>query len=471
MHVKESVKDFVHGVKRKFSQKHKRDSCSTCTADSDDGASSDSSVDSHCHLETTRHSVSSSSISSLPGTLERSRFIPFVRPRTPSTSSQNHPHNVIHKARKLNGKRSRFFSLRVPHSNLSHATGETQLNIQGSPGLIRDAANEVGTIGSSQKDYTDVIDISARSVKMGSVEESTQSSLHHTSSFVDNETYSDTSRTLVTATSGSGHTKFVSGCSDTVDSYSHRVHDIVPLVSSPPHDTSVSQFDIETHSKSSGTLITVASGPESVSESSHSRSDMFDSYSDRNAVSLVSSPPSIYPMAEASEVPPVPPPKSEKNLLPHAAADSSREEMITLAHSASSSSPPPVVNLDTSIAAPSLSPPVVPQASRAATPAQPIKSTFGSPAPVYIPRLTAPSMFLPIPNVRLIFPLSHPLVWWLAPRWLSGTSLSSSVSMFLPRSGNKSTFVTPQPTLSHSHFTLSSSLFPNYSSPPSPHSR
>ncbi|KAI9456946.1 hypothetical protein HD554DRAFT_2030326 [Boletus coccyginus] len=42
-------------------------------------------------------------------------------------------------------------------------------------------------------------------------------------------------------------------------------------------------------------------------------------------------------------------------------------------------------------AAPAPAPPTV-------TPAQPVRSTSASPAPVYIPRLTAPTMFLPIPN-------------------------------------------------------------------------
>lgn len=301
MHVKESVKDFVHDVKRRFSHKRKRESCVTCNSESFDDSSSDSAVETDTHLYTKRDSVSSSSISSPPSTPERSRFAPFVRLRKPSNTSIKYYHNVLHKVRRPDRKRS---------GNSSQLSG-TQTAGRGSPLSFRDAGDERRRIDSSQMEYTEVLDICARTGKTGSMEESTHNST---------QTY--------------------------------------------------------------GTLV----GPDdkkSVSESD-SRFSAVNSRSDASPFV-----PSIDPMAQSDS-----------------AADL-REEEITLA-----------ANIDKSTATP----------SRTTTPAHPMTPTSASSAPVYIPRLTAPSMFLPIPNVRLIFPLSHSLVWWLAPRWSSESAQPKRMS-------------------------------------------
>lgn len=379
MHVKETVKEFVHDVKRKFSQKRKRDSCSTCTFDSFDEDSSDSSTDTLPRRDA-RDSTSSSSIASLPLPPDRGRFVTFVRPRTASASSAKRFPRVLHKARSLEGKRYRFFSSeRASDASQSNSTQARGRGIQWSPLSIQDAGEECETIGSSQGEYMDVLDIRAWPVRTDSLQESTRSESR------------DSSQTQL--------------------------------------------FDTESHSDTSGTLVTIASTPthpKSVSESD-SRFDVVILDSD-DIAPLVAT---IHPMAQPPQVPLDSPPDP-------------REEEITLA-----------ATLDKPTTAPSLSPPVVPRVPRTITSAQPIRSTPASPAPVYIPRLTAPSMFLPVPNVRLIFPLSHSLVWWLAPKWSSGFRLPPSVSMFLPHSGNKSTFMSPQPTRSRPHLDFFPRPFPN----------
>ncbi|KAF8448939.1 hypothetical protein L210DRAFT_3523520 [Boletus edulis BED1] len=174
------------------------------------------------------------------------------------------------------------------------------------------------------------------------------------------------------------------------------------------------QFDRDS-SDTSVTLVTSTSGKSASESDSHIFSDSHSDKSSERVRDNSSAPPSIDPMAD---VPPV--------------SSSPQEEEITLARSVSSS--------------PSRSPPV-PQAPRIATLAQPIRSTSASPAPVYIPRLTAPSMFLPIPNVRPTFPLSYPLVWWLAPRRSPGSSFSLSsylTRLTSPRSSLRPTFSSPQ---------------------------
>ncbi|KAG6381693.1 hypothetical protein JVT61DRAFT_294 [Boletus reticuloceps] len=298
MHVKKQVKEFVHDVKRKFSKKHKRDSCSTF--DSYD----DSSADTLSHLDDSSSSSGSSQHSTT------SRFIKFIRHR--STSNK---HNGYHNARSEDGRRHRIFSApTVPNH-------KQPVSYQG-PGSFESSRGMRETYASSQ-DYSDVIDVSAR------------------------------------VSSGSAATLAMKSTSS-----SSRAVDGDSLSQSQP------QFDRDS-SDTSATLVTSTSGKRSASESD---SRIFsDSHSDessekvRDSVALATSaPPSIDPMAD---VPPV--------------FSSPREEEITLARSVSSS--------------PSRSPPV-PQAPRIATPAQPIRSTSASPAPVYIPRLTAPSMFLPIPN-------------------------------------------------------------------------
>ncbi|KAG8221016.1 hypothetical protein J3R82DRAFT_2525 [Butyriboletus roseoflavus] len=275
MHVKESVKEFVHDVKRRFSQKRKRDSCATCASESFDETSSISTADTHTHFYSKRDSTSSSSISSAPTTPERTRFVTLARLRKPSNTSIKHHHNAIHKVR--GGKRYKPFSLEraaEPQSNGAQAAGRW------SPLSIQDAGDESMMMEFSQREYTEVLDISsAWSVK----------------------------------TEGSAHNSTQTG----------------------------------------DTLVTAASGPDE--KKSASKSD-----SCHSAVNLPSdTPPLLSPM---------PPSDSAADL---------GEEEITLA-----------ANLDKSTTAP----------SPTTTPAQPKASTPASPAPVYLPRLTAPSMFLPIPN-------------------------------------------------------------------------
>ena len=81
-----------------------------------------------------------------------------------------------------------------------------------------------------------------------------------------------------------------------------------------------------------------------------------------------------------------------------------------------------------------------------------------SPAPassgsIYLPRLTAPSMFLPIPNVRIVFPLSGTLIWWLAPR----RAMSFFASLFSSPSSDDAQPVTSHPSPSSSSLQLASS--------------
>lgn len=191
------------------------------------------------------------------------------------------------------------------------------------------------------------------------------------------------------------------------------------LSESQPH------FDTESHSDTCGTLVTGISLTKSASESD----SRFDSVDLKSDLTIFSS------MADIS--PPPPPPKSDQP-----------EEMA----------PARPVSSSPSQVAPAPAPPT-------ATPAEPIRSTSASPAPVYIPRLTAPTMFLPIPNVRLISPLSHSLLWWLAPKWSRGSRLSSSASIFSPCA------VSPQLRRSRSHPASFSPLFPNLLFPLSPQSR
>ena len=69
------------------------------------------------------------------------------------------------------------------------------------------------------------------------------------------------------------------------------------------------------------------------------------------------------------------------------------------------------------------------------TPAPPASNPAPAPgSSIYLPRLTAPSMFLPIPNVRIVFPLSGTLMWWLAPR----RAMSFFASLFSPSSSKDS---------------------------------
>ena len=389
MHVKEQVKEFVHDVKRRFSHKRKRDTCSTF--DSFDGASSNSGADTLSHLD---DSSSGSSVSSLQSTREPSRFIKFIR-RKPSVTSTEHPPNVLHKGRRADGKqRYRLFSApTVPSERMVEPGHKQAASFPGLPGSSRDTIDEA-TLGSLQEDYSDVLDISARgSPKTGSA-------------------------TPTQAWS----------CEADRDSLSQ----------------SQPQFDTESQSDASGTLITsFISGAVLTTKSASESDSRFDSlalYSDVTSDDTPDTPhvsTLIDPMADA---PPLPPPKSEQ------------EEEIALAHSISS---PPTA---------------APPPPRPATPAQLVRSTSESPPPVYIPRLTAPSMFLPIPNVRLIFPLSHSLLWWLAPKWSSGSRLSWSTSLFLPHSRNTSTFVSPQLRRSRSHPTPLPSRI-QISSPHHPHAR
>lgn len=366
-------------------------------------------------------------------TPQRRRLISFLHPRTPS--SPPNEHNVLHKVKRVGSKRHRLFSapstpsIRVAdaytsQSNHNRATPETESSINGSTGSIRDKRRMVG---SSQEDFPDVIDISARSVNTDSVvaEESICDSLSQSQSHLDTEWGSETSRTLITAGSGD----FKGSISDSDYRFDmpnvHSDENPAPHVRSPLAEESICYDSLSQHFDTEwGSETTVTSGDfkESISDSD-SRFDVVNSHSDQTSASCVSPIPPIAPMAQDIEVPPVPPPKSEQVVITVTDAD----EEIALAQSTSSSP---------SSTVPSSSSPVVPQASRTITPAQPIISTPASPAPVYIPRLTAPSMFLPIPNVRLIFPISHPLVWWLAPRWSSTSRSSSSVFTFLPRSGN-----------------------------------
>jgi hypothetical protein len=386
MHVKEQVKEFVHDVKRRFSHKRKRETCSTF--DSFDGASSNSGADTLSHLD---DSSSCSSLSSLASTRERNRFIKFIRPRTSSiTSKKNHPHNVLHKGRRADGKRNRLFSApTVPSERMVEPNHKQASSYPGLPGSSQDAVSdsERAMLESLKEDYSDVLDISARgAVKTGSVTPTQTSS---------------------------------SSCGADRDSMSQAQP----------------QFDTESQSDASGTLATSMIA-KSVSESD-SRFDSLGLYSDITSDHAPDTPhvssTLIDPMAD---VPPVPPPKSDQ-------AASPREEEITLAHSLTSP--------------PTAAPPPPPTA----TP-QPLTSTPASPPPVYLPRLTAPSMFLPIPNVRLIFPLSHSLLWWLAPKWSSGSRLPSSASILLPHSWNKSRFVSPHLRRSRSHPTPLSPLYSNY---------
>ena len=341
MHVKEQVKEFVHDVKRRFSHKHQRDTCSSF--DSYDYSNADTLDDSSC-----------SSASSLPGTPERSRLMKFVRPRTPSTPSKKHLSNVLQKVKRSDSKRHRLFSLRsAPSERIVEPTRIQTASFQGPPGPSRGVDGErARTFGTSKEDYSDVIDIRAR------------------------QTDSAMTREMESIQTQS----------------SSRRADCDSLSQSQP------LFDTESRSDASGTLVTASSGTDrkkSASESD-SRFDSLDFHSDvHDSVPLSL----VYPMADPSPL----------------------EEEIVLAP-------------------PTLPPPPPPPPP---PPAQPVRSTPASPAPMYIPRLTAPSMFLPIPNVRLISPLSHALVWWLAPRWSVG---SSSVSFILPR------FPSLHPTRSSSTF-------------------
>ncbi|KAG9313064.1 hypothetical protein JVU11DRAFT_6504 [Chiua virens] len=168
----------------------------------------------------------------------------------------------------------------------------------------------------------------------------------------------------------------------------------------PPH------FDTELLSETSGALVnSTPQSSKSVSDPDW-RLDNVVLGSDENSVPPLSSPPSLDRMAHLPVVP-----------------DTPRHEEITLTHS------PRPANLNNPTVASS---PVVSQALPAVSPA----SAPASPASVYIPRLTAPSMFLPIPNVRLVSPPSYSLVWWLASKWSAGTRFSLSVS--LPDFGDRS---------------------------------
>ena len=394
MHVKEQVKEFVHDVKRKFSKKHNRDStCPSCATDNHDGASSYSSADTYG----TEDDSLSSSDSSLPGTPRR-RLISFLH-RAPSSPPMHH-HHLPHHVKRVGSKRYRLFSApsvpsmrAVDASQSSHRQVATDPGVHGSvwrPDSVQDTADGSETIGYSQEDFPDVIDISARSIN-----------------------------------------------TDTV----------VPDESIFRDSGSQSQPQFDADSETSGTLITAASSDFKKSVSDSDSPSLLNLLPDENPAPLVSFLPSIVPMQDPN-VPPAPPPKSEI-VVPAADAD---DEEIALVQSTSSP------------AAPSSSPHVVPQASRAMTPAQPIRSTSASPMPAYIPRLTAPSMFLPIPNVRVICPLSHPLVWWLAPRWSLGVCSPSSVSTLLPRFGNGSPFLFRQSM--GPHFAFSFPLYSNFLPPP-----
>lgn len=367
MHVK--VKEFVHDVKRKLSKKHRRGStCSTCAGDNYDGNSTYSSTDTLSTMNDA--AMSSSAASSLPASPQRRRFISFRRPHTPSFPLKEHD-SVLHKVRRVGSKRFRLFSapstpsMRVagvdtPQSSCGQSllAPATETTINGFAWESQSIQGGTVTFRSSQEDFPDVLDISARSVNI-------DSTVSEESALCDSFALSD-SVTLVTAASR----EFVSD--------------------------------------------------------SDSRFDLVNSHSDESVVFSAQS------MAQDPDIPPAPPPKAEQSVV--AAAD---DDEITLAQST------------TSLPVPSPPSPVVPQASRAIAPAQLTSPTPASPAPVYIPRLTAPSMFLPIPNVRFIFPLSHPLVWWLEPRWSSTTRPSSSVSTFWPHSNN---LASPHPARSHLHF-------------------
>lgn len=341
MHVKEQVKEFVHDVKRKFSfsHKHRRDTCSTF--DSYDY----SSVDSRSHLDDYSSSSSEDHDAS-----ERSRFVKFIRPRMTSISQRHH--NVLHKVKRVGSKRYRLFSTpAMPSEPMVEPAPKQPVSYQGpeSSGGRRGMADERSTVVLSE-DYSDVLDISARgSAESGSV--------------------------------------------------TPEVASILPSSHGADRDSmsqSQPQFDTESHSDTSGTLVTTFSSDK---KSTSEFDDSVDLHSDGNSAEIhdiapLTPSPCNDPMADL-------PPRDEEVALP-------------------------------------------------------------SPAPVYLPRLTAPSMFLPIPNVRSVFPFSNSLVWWLAPKW---SPVSSSVSIFLPR------FASPQQAWSHPHSAFPSPLRPNLLPSPSTRSR
>ncbi|KAN0088399.1 hypothetical protein V8E55_005456 [Tylopilus felleus] len=312
MYVKEQVKEFVHGVQRKLSQKHKRDT---------------SALDSYSSADTLSQQDDSSSCFSISTQAssqdERGRFLKFIR-RTASTSSIKR--NLFRRGKRADSQRHRLFSVpATPSERIVEPVQRRPARFHGSAGSSQNTTGERTTRASLQ-DYLDVIDVSAR------------------------------------------------GSSSSI---TRTVHHDTMSQSQPP-------FDRES-SDTSGTLVTTGSRDHSKSVSGSDSRVNVDLYSDKISETVAPS------MADAPQKPD----------LPH-------DEEITLAH------PSP--------------PPSLPPAPRTATPAQLIRSS-PSPAPVVLPRLAAPSMFLPIPNVRLVYPVSYPLVWWLAPRRSSRSSIDLSTSL------------------------------------------
>ncbi|KAF9224009.1 hypothetical protein BS17DRAFT_780349 [Gyrodon lividus] len=480
MHVKESVKEFVHDVKRRFSHhhKHKRGESSSSAHTHDGTSSSYSTADSN--PGTPEHSNPSSPAPSQPGTPESSRFSTFIRPRTPSTPSKKHHHNVLHKIRRRESKRSRLVSApslpsglegNVYSSNHERAISATlqddeeqlgdrhrettvqtpRLIVTGpeesvvKPKSTQETVDEHRTIGSSQEDYANVINISSQSdtsessAPEGEYVDLLNAKHEYDSDHVDHDavshsqqsdtrSQSDVSGTLITAASGpDDHEKSVS------ESDSHFE---VDLNSDGNLDRSSSVY--ESSSQLPGSAV---STEQSIPELT------FDIQSDAVPTStstpapIAKDQPQSEPMAQDPGLPPRLPSKSvesesitgsnqfvlddsegtgpladSKDRGTDADAASPEEEEIALAQSLLSGAHSPVptstpaVNLNKPTPTRPLSPPAHPQPPR--TPAQPTRTTSGSPAPIYIPRLTAPSMFLPIPNTD---PLSALLTKYVSP--------------------------------------------------------
>jgi hypothetical protein len=525
MHVKESVKEFVHDVKRRFSHhhKHNRGESDSSTYTHDGTSSLYSNADSH--LETFEHSNPSSPASSQPTTPESSRFSTFIRPRTPSTPSKKHNHNVLHKIRRGESKRSRLFSTpSLPSgraregdiSSLNHKRvpsaasqgGDTHGEIQ-PPQLIVtgpeesvekpksiQTVNEHGMLGSSQEDYADVnhttdsqSDTSESAVPEGEsvdlVNPKREYDIEHVDQDESQPPQSDISSTLITT--ASGHEKSVSESDsfEEVDSHSDSNPDNITSI----HEESPLCHPSELPDSAVSAVVSIPEPPSDIAPDV----PLTELESDANPA-LISTPapiakdqPQSESMAQEPELPPLPPSKpvedegipgpnpfvlddngdtgsliDSKDRGADADSASPREEEIALAQSLPSVAPSlvptvaPALNFNKPTSTRPLSPPVVhsyPQSPRSTALGQPTRTVSGSPAPVYIPRLTAPSMFLPIPNVRLIFPLSHALIWWLAPRRSSGGYGYLSSSMFSLSSKNELPSGSSQPARSRSHFT------------------
>ncbi|KAF8845120.1 hypothetical protein BDN67DRAFT_546437 [Paxillus ammoniavirescens] len=489
MHVKESVKEFVHDVKRRFSHhhKHNRGESSSSTHTHDGTSSLYSNADSH--LETSEHSNPSSPASSQPTTPESSRFSTFIRPRTPSTPSKKHHHNVLHKIRRGESKRSRLFSTpslpsgRLREGDISSSNhervpstasqgGDTQLGdthreIQ-PPQLVVTApeqfvekpksiqtVNEHGMLGSSQEDYADVNhitdsqpDTSESAVPEGESVNLVNSKREYDTEHIDQDEsqppQSDISSTLITT--ASGHEKSISE-SDSFEEVTFH-SDSNPDHISSIHEESPLCHPSELPVSAVSTVVSIPEPPSDIAPDvplTELESDANQALTS-NPVPIAKDQPKPESMAQEPELPPLPPSKPvEDEGIPGpnpfvlddngdtgslidgkdrgagADAASPLEEEIALAQSLPSVAPPlvptvaPAVNLNKPTPSRPLSPPVVhsyPQSPRGTAPGQPTRTASGSPAPVYIPRLTAPSMFLPIPNTD---PLSALLTKYVSP--------------------------------------------------------